>query len=748
MKYFLLFILYFKILLIIKIKEKILFCYSLSYKKIKNDSFNNLKEIKLYIYIKRKPKDYLYVKNYTKNEYKQKANNIIQVNLNKLEYLKNDSKNSIKRELNEYKNDVNNDNINNDNINNDNINYDNINNDNINNDNINNDNINNDNINNDIINNEHSNNNEINDILDYLKKSNKNKKCLFMSTPLYYGNDKPHIGHAYCNILGDVINRFEKLLNGNKKNIIFFSGMDEHGLKIELKSKKMNINNNEHIDNICKYYRKMNMNLDVKVNLFYRTSNKFHKSFVQNIWRYLLYNNYIYKDVYKGYYDINEERYLSELELKEKKNKENVIYIEEENSYFFNILKFQEFLINFYETNEDYIFPNYLQKEIIYFLKNDLKNICISRYNTEWGIKIPGEEKGTIYVWFDALLSYISSILYIIKKNNLENEQKKKKKSKTPLNLYTDNLTSNNLKTNDIFCSYEDILNLANINNNKGNNINIHNIVSENNNNNNNNNNFFKLFEKAWNPFIQIIGKDILKFHGILYICLLKSLNLKFPEKILCHGLIKNKNIKMSKSLNNIVCPFTLLEKYNSDVIRIYFLGCSNIYEDKNFKEENLQTFELFLRNNIGNLLYRLLSLCLANNYKIIEEIKLDDYNNSSILNECRDIRKKLIKFIKNMEFPLFLENIMILIKNINKFFVHKRPWNYVNNSYQFNLIIYETLESIKFFSIFMYPIIPQISLTILKNIGLKNINENNISIDMLEKKTENFVLKKLIKII
>ncbi|CRG99602.1 methionine--tRNA ligase, putative [Plasmodium relictum] len=717
MKYFLLFFIYFNTILIIKIfKEKIVFCYSLSYcKKIKNDPFDNLKrKVKLYVYIVR-PKKYLFVKNYPKNGCEQKINNIIQVKLNKLVSIRNGSKILMKNELNKYNIDVVSDKINNK------------------------------------IKNEYINNDDIDNILDYLKKSDKNEKCLFMSTPLYYGNDKPHIGHAYCNILGDVISRFEKLRNENERKLIFFSGMDEHGLKIELKSKKMNITNNEHIDNICKYYKKMNNELDIKINLFYRTSNEFHKSFVQNIWSYLINNNYIYKDVYKGYYDISEERYLGEIELKEKKNKENVIYIEEENSYFFNIIKFQEFLIDFYESNENYIFPNYLQKEIIFFLKNDLKNICISRYNTNWGIKIPGEEKGTIYVWFDALLSYISSILYIIKKNSLKHK-KKNNEYHTSHNLFSnDFLSSENIKTSDILCSYEDILNLVNINNNKDGNNNIHN--NDNNNNNNsinkiNNINFFNLFEKAWNPFIQIIGKDILKFHGILYMCLLKSLNLKFPEKILCHGLIKNKNIKMSKSLNNIVSPFTLLEKYNSDVIRIYFIGCANIYEDKNFKEKNLQAFELFLRNNVGNLLYRVLSLCLVNNYKIIQEIKTDDYNNSSILNECRDIKEKLINFTKKMEFPLFLENIMTLIKNVNKFFVHKKPWNYINNSYQFNSIIYETLESIKFFSIFMYPVIPQISLNILKNIGLKNINENNISIDMLEKRTENFVLKKLIKII
>ncbi|VEV57640.1 methionine--tRNA ligase, putative [Plasmodium vinckei vinckei] len=584
-------------------------------------------------------------------------------------------------------------------------------------------------------------NKNIKEVFDYVKKNDGNKKGVVITTPIYYGNDKPHIGHAYCNVLVDVIYRFEKIKDKeNKKKIIFFSGMDEHGLKIDNKTKELNMDKNNYLNNISGYYKKMNEMLNVDVNLFYRTSNIFHKTFVQNVWKYLLSKGYIYKDIYKGYYNISEERYLSDREVEKMKNEKNsmtmnnIIYIEEENSYFFDVNKFKDFLINFYKMNENILFPSYLKKEIEYHIENDFKNVCISRYNTEWGIKIPGEEKGTIYVWFEALLSYISSVMYVIKQ--FENEKDE---------LSQINSTSSTNPTQgeeDIVCTYEDILSLVNT------------CSSVDSRENDTNLDKIKmvdkscsreLFEKLWNPYIQVIGKDILKFHGILYICLLNSLGIKIPEHILCHGLIKNDNQKMSKSLNNIVSPFTLLEKYNKDVIRLYFIGSGNIYEDKNFKDKNLEAFELFLRNSVGNLLYRIVSLCIENNYKII---KKNDLFKFTILNEFKNCKTNLIKLFENMEYPLLLEKLMILVKKINKYFVHNEPWNKLYDSINFNLIIYETFECIKFFSIFIYPFIPNVSLAILKNIGFEEIDHDSVSIDMLNEETDKFVLKNLVKIV
>ncbi|EWC76507.1 hypothetical protein C923_02820 [Plasmodium falciparum UGT5.1] len=615
-----------------------------------------------------------------------------------------------------------------------------------------------------------------------IKKVCNAEEYLLISTPVYYSNDRPHIGHAYCNILCDVLYKYEKLkgVEKKKKGIIFFSGMDEHGLKIEKKCNKNKMKIIEYIDDISNYYKDMNKKLSVDVNLFYRTSYSFHKMFVQNVWKYLVHNNYIYKDTYKGYYNINEERYISEQELREGKYKidnENIIYVEEENSYFFNILKFKDYLIDFYEKNENFIYPPYLRKQVIYTLKNELRNICISRYNTKWAIQIPNEAEGTIYVWFDALLSYVSSMLYLhkIKKNNNNNNNNNKNNNNNnnKNNNNKNNKNNNNginctngtkdvnisstCDTDSPICSYDDILNIVNLNANNNNtqsNILPHissNICDEKKNEKREKNIPFNkvIGKKFWNPFIQVIGKDILNFHAILYICLLKSLNLELPQKILCHGLIKNENIKMSKSLNNVVNPFDLLKKYNPDVLRLYFMGCGSIYEDKNYKEQNIESFELFLRNNVGNLLYRVVSLCIENNYNMVPVIKTNDYDSNIILNEWKDnIKNKLIPYLDNMEYIQFLELIMTLIKNVNKFFVHNTPWNYKKDTQHFHTTIYVTLECMKYFSILMFPFIPNISLAILRNIGFDDIDEENISLDMLETRTTKFMLNGLIKIV
>ncbi|KJP87796.1 hypothetical protein AK88_02552 [Plasmodium fragile] len=587
------------------------------------------------------------------------------------------------------------------------------------------------------------------------------EEVYFVSTPVYYANDKPHIGHAYCNVLSDIICRFAKweCAEGRRRaRVILFSGMDEHGLKIERKSEMLKISTSEHVNNMNSYYKMMNQKLHVHVNIFYRTTSQFHKSFVQQVWKYLAENGYIYKGTYKGYYDINEEKYLNEFELKQKKkNDPNVVYIEEDNSYFFNILKFKNFLTDFYQRNEEVIYPSYLQKEMLHFVNHELKDVCISRYNTQWGIKIPGEEKGTIYVWFDALLSYVSSVLYMVKRTQLRRGNDSRvinsslgidsshgaQSNMSPQSAPSNGVEMDEVDSGELVCSYEDVLSLVGLENSRHKEKALPSDVIP-----PHGDTLSSLFQKAWNPQVQVIGKDILKFHGVLYICLLKSLNLKLPKKIICHGLIKSENVKMSKSIGNVISPFDVVQKYDPDIIRLYFFGCANIYEDKNFKEAHLESFQLFVRNNMGNLLYRVVSLCKDNNYMHIVQDGQPDFLESPILRQCSEMKDKLLTLIHNREFALFLENLMTLIKQVNKFFVHEAPWKCTDDSVRFNRIIYETLEGIKFVSVFLYPIMPQICSSILRNIGLDVSSVGGAALGMLAEPTREFALRDLIKIV
>ncbi|KMZ81017.1 tRNA ligase [Plasmodium vivax India VII] len=535
--------------------------------------------------------------------------------------------------------------------------------------------------------------------------------------------------------------------------------MDEHGLKIERKSKKLEISIAEHVNNMSSYYQMMNQKLHVHVNIFYRTTSQFHKSFVQQVWKYLAENGYIYKGTYRGYYDVNEEKYLNEFELKQKrKNDPSVLYIEEENSYFFNILKFKNFLTDLYQRSEEVIYPSYLQKEMLHFVNHELKDVCISRYNTQWGIKIPGEEKGTIYVWFDALLSYVSSVLHMVKRRQLGGGRDSPGIHSPPWGGSPDGESSNgspcsppsnDVEKDELVCSYEDILSIVRLGNSRHGESDPHmrnqappsDMTPS-------DGTLFRLFQKAWNPEVQIIGKDILKFHGVLYICLLQSLHLKLPKKILCHGLIKSENVKMSKTIGNVISPFDIVQKYDTDIVRLYFFGCANIFEDKNFKKTHLESFQLFVRNNVGNLIYRVVSLCVDSNYLNIFQIGETDFLESPILRQCSESKQKLVALIHNREFPLFLENLMTLIKQVNKFFVHREPWKCTDDSVRFNRIIYETLEGIKFVSVFLYPIMPHICSSILRNIGLDVSPAGGASLLMLAEPTRQFALRGLIKIV
>ena len=234
------------------------------------------------------------------------------------------------------------------------------------------------------------------------------QKKFYITTPIYYVNDKPHVGHAYTNIVSDTIARF-KQLDGYK--VKFLTGVDEHGQKVEKSAQKYKTKIKLYIDSVAANFMNLTKELNLSNNYFNRTTDISHKSFVQNVWKKLKYNNYIYLGKYSGWYSIKDESFITEPGLV---NGQNIIKADiewvEESSYFFNLKYFQKKLLNFYEKNPNFINPKNKRNEIISFVKSGLKDLSISRTSFQWGIKSPDNKNHIIYVWFDALFNYVSSL--------------------------------------------------------------------------------------------------------------------------------------------------------------------------------------------------------------------------------------------------------------------------------------------------------------------------------------------------
>ena len=233
----------------------------------------------------------------------------------------------------------------------------------------------------------------------------------YITTPIYYVNDVPHIGHAYTNIASDVIARFMRL---NNRNVKFLTGTDEHGQKVEKSAQKANMDPQAFTDNVSIAFRKLGELLNLSNDDFIRTTEERHKIAAQAIWQKLIENGTIYLGKYSGWYSVRDEAFYAESELTEDKLAPTGAPVEwvEEPSYFFSLSKFQDKLLEFYDQNPDFIYPHTRFNEVVSFVKSGLHDLSVSRTSFKWGIPVPNDPQHIMYVWLDALTNYISAIGY------------------------------------------------------------------------------------------------------------------------------------------------------------------------------------------------------------------------------------------------------------------------------------------------------------------------------------------------
>ncbi len=236
-------------------------------------------------------------------------------------------------------------------------------------------------------------------------------KKFYITTPIYYVNDSPHIGHAYTTLLSDVMARFMRL---NEYDVKFLTGTDEHGQKIAKTAKEKNIEIQEFVDKTFLPFKDLCHIMNISNDDFIRTTEKRHKKTATALWEKLVQNGHIYKGKYTGWYSVRDEAYYSEDELTDDKLAPTGAPVEwmEEESYFFNLAAWQEKLLEYYEQNPDFIKPTAKRNEVISFVKMGLQDLSISRTTLQWGIKVPGDEDHVMYVWLDALANYLSAIGY------------------------------------------------------------------------------------------------------------------------------------------------------------------------------------------------------------------------------------------------------------------------------------------------------------------------------------------------
>ena len=484
-------------------------------------------------------------------------------------------------------------------------------------------------------------------------------KRFYITTPIYYVNDKPHIGHTYTTVLADVFARHHRMMG---EEVYFLTGTDEHGQKIEKTAAARGITPQQLADEVMPNFENLWQRMGLTNDHFVRTTHAQHKAVVQERFKQLLDTGDIYKATYKGLYSVSDEAYVTETQAKELQAQglaHQLVELEEE-SYFFKLSTYENWLIQLYEKYPDFALPDFRLNEVKQFVapggaRGNLQDLSISRTSITWGIPVPGDDRHVVYVWFDALLNYLSA------------------------------------------CR-----------------------------------------EGFWPPTLQLVGKDILRFHAVYWPAFLMAMfrqegedlngelpariRALLPKTILAHGWWLMGEDKMSKSKGNIVRPDELL-RFGNDAGRYFLLRDMQIGHDRSFSFEGfMERLNADLANGLGNLASRSLSMIQRYREGVVPVAVLFDDLDREVAEQGRKIAPVYLALAEKHDFSGALDHLWAYLRYLDGYIVKAEPWKLAKNEAnqaKLDTVLCQLYRSLRGTALLVAPVMPELAQQLWESLGL-----------------------------
>jgi len=486
-------------------------------------------------------------------------------------------------------------------------------------------------------------------------------KKFYITTPIYYVNARPHIGHAYTTIACDTVARRQRMMGFDT---YFLTGTDEHGQKIERAAQAAGKTPQQYADEISAEFRKLWQRMGITNDDFIRTTEERHKKRVQEFVRRMRDNGYIYPGTYTGQYCVSDELYVDGARPGDAcPTCGRITETVKEDNYFFKLSAFEDKLLRLYEQ-ADFIRPETRRNEVISFVRSGLRDVSISRSTSSWGIPMPDDPKHVIYVWLDALANYITAIGY----------------GSTHLGAQ-------------------------------------------------------EAFKKYWPADLQMIGKEIVRFHCVYWPAFLMAAGLPVPQHIVAHGWLLFEESKMSKSRGNIVRTETILDVLGADALRYFLLREIVFGQDGSFSFDALvQRYNADLANGLGNLASR--TLTMINRY-FRGEVPYPSHARTAADNAIAEIGGKTIAdfntLFEQYQFSRALEAAWGLVAAVDKYIVENEPWSLgekqdEESRARLATVLYISAEALRIVTALAHPVIPEATAKIWTQMGLGDIRKFDLS--------------------